>query len=521
MAVETTAPREPIAVIEVGSSAIRMVIAEVGPKLTLRVLENLQKPVAFGKDVFTTGRLGATTIRAGIAVLDNFKNVLESYGVRRWHAIATSAVREATNKDNFIDQVYVRTGIDVEVIEGAEENRLELIAVENALTGRFEFAKKNCLIIEVGTGSTEIILTTKGEVALTRMLPIGPLRLPDQGVAGETDPSTLQRLLKRRIHSIAEEFRRETNFGAIDSFIALGSTMRFLCRQFEEQRDEILGTLSGKNFQDFIKTAGKLSPEELSERYGIPYADAESLYPALLIYGNFIEETNTEQILVPMVSIRDGLLLEMAQLVSGYKRTDLSKQVIHSARNLAKKYKTDDTHAATVAGIALKLFDSLKKDHGLGSRERLMLEVAAIVHDIGIFVSLSSHHKHSWYLIEASDIFGLRKIDKDIVANVVRYHRRSPPKLTHVAYASLPRADRAVVSKLASFLRVGDALDASRQQKCKDFTLTQDAEVCTLWIPEAAGDLTLERQGLAKKSDMLADVLGLTLQLKQGVPPTA
>jgi len=521
MAPETTAPREPIAVIEVGSSAIRMVIAEVGPKLSLRILENMQKPVGFGKDVFATGRVSAPAIRLGIEILDNFKSVLESYGVRRWHAIATSAIREAANKDNFIDQVFVRTGIDVEVIEGAEENRLELIAVENALAGRFEFDKKNCLIMEVGTGSTEIILTAKGEVALTRMLPIGPLRLPEQIVVGKTDIATLQRLLKRRIHTIAEEFRRETTLPEVDSFIALGATMRFLCRQFEAEPDQTLAKLSSKNFHEFMKTASKLSADEISERYGMPYTDAESLYSSLLIYANFLAETSATEILVPMVSIRDGLLLEMAQLVSGYKRTDLSKQVIHSARNLAKKYKTDDVHAALVVAIALKLFDTLKEDHGLGSRERLLLEVAAILHDIGVFISPSSNHKHSWYLIEASDIFGLRKIDKDIVANVVRYHRRSPPKLTHVPYASLPRAERAVVSKLASLLRVADALDASRQQKCKEFTCVQEAENCTIWVPEAVGDLTLERQSLAKKSDMLTDVLGLTVQIKQGTPPAA
>src|SRR5579863_4887443 len=130
---------EPIAVIEVGSSAIRMVIAEVGMKLAIRTLENLQKPVSFGKDVFTSGRLSHASIRQGIEILDNFSAVMESYGVRRVQAIATSAVREASNKDNFIDQVFVRTGIDVEIIEGAEENRLDLIAVESALQGRFEF----------------------------------------------------------------------------------------------------------------------------------------------------------------------------------------------------------------------------------------------------------------------------------------------------------------------------------------------------------------------------------------------
>jgi exopolyphosphatase/guanosine-5'-triphosphate,3'-diphosphate pyrophosphatase len=219
-----------------------------------------------------------------------------------------------------------------------------------------------------------------------------------------------------------------------------------------------------------------------------------------------------------MVSIRDGLLLEMAQLVSGYKRTDLSRQVIHSARTLAKKYKYDEAHATVVTHVALKLFDLLREDHGLGSRERLLLEISAVLHDIGVFISPSSHHKHGSYLIDAAEIFGLRKIDKDIVSNVVRYHRRSPPKLTHVPYVSLPRQERAVVSKLSAILRVAEALDASHQQKCRDFTLEREEDKYTLWIPEQAGDISLERQSLLKKRDMFLDVLGSSVELKQGTP---
>ena len=167
------------------------------------------------------------------------------------------AVREAANKDNFIDQIFVRTGIDVEVIEGAEENRLELIAVETALAGRFEFEKKNCLIIEVGTGSTEIIVTTRGEVSLTRTLLIGPLRLPDQAVAGKTEPAALQRLLKRRIHAIAEELGRECNLSEIDAFVAPGASMRFVCRQLHEKTDETLEPALREGFQRVHQGAGE------------------------------------------------------------------------------------------------------------------------------------------------------------------------------------------------------------------------------------------------------------------------
>ena len=288
MAEALPASKEPIAVIEVGSSAIRMVIAEIGPKLSLKTLESLQKPVSFGKDVFNTGRLSHASIRDSIDILDNFQSVLESYGIKRVQAIATSAVREAANKDNFLDQVFVRTGIDVEVVEGAEENRLELIAVESAFQGRFDFTKKNCLIMEVGTGSTEIILTNKGEVVLTRTLLIGPLRLPDQPAGTTMDSAAVQRSLKRRIHVVAEEFSREVNLADINTFVALGSTMRFVCRQIYDKTEETLTALTPKEFTDALKTISKMSAEEISDKYGMPYADAETLYASLSIYANVL-----------------------------------------------------------------------------------------------------------------------------------------------------------------------------------------------------------------------------------------
>ncbi len=506
------------AVIDIGSSAIRMVIAELGPGHAIRYLENLQKPVPFGKDVFTTGRLSQTAIRRGIEILTNYKSLLDTYGIRRMHAIATSAVREATNRDTFVDQIFVRTGIDVEVIEGAEENRLGLIAVEDAMRGRFDLDKHNTLIIEVGTGSTELIAMSSGDVSLTRTLPIGPLRLPDQVELAKTDVAGLQRLLKRRVTAIAREFRQEFDLASVDTFIALGASMRFVAKETGAKDEDRLTTIPVKDFTEFLKNLSKQSVDEISDTYGVPYADAETLCASLILYASFLAETKAEKILVPMVSIRDGLLLEMGQLLSGNKRTDLSRQVIRSARSLGKKYHYDEPHALVVAAIALQLFDALQEDHGLGPRERLLLEVAGILHDIGAFIAATSHHKHSYYLIEAAEIFGLRKSDKDVVANIARYHRRSQPKLTHPNYMALSRPDRAIVSKLASILRIAEGLDASHQQKGKNITIERKLSQCFVWIPEDAGDISLERQSIARKADMLTDILGITLSLRQGAP---
>ena len=145
----------------------------------------------------------------------------------------------------------------------------------------------------------------------------------------------------------------------------------------------------------------------------------------------------------------------------------------------------------------------------------MLLETAATLHDIGIYISPTSHHKHSAYLVNASEVFGLRKSDKDIVSNVVRYHRRSLPKPTHTAYMSLPRADRTVVAKLSAILRVADALDNPHQQKVQDFALDKAQDSYTLWVGPEAGDVSLERQAVQGKGDMFAEIFGAAIALKQ------
>lgn len=518
MPAETTT-KQPVAVIDIGTSGIRMAVAEVGAKSEIHYLENLQKPVPFGKDVFTSGRISNSVMRDGIEILKNFKTVIDGYNIKNIHAIATSAVREASNRDNFVDRVFVQTGIDVEVVEGAEENRLVLIAIERVFQDKFDFDKKNCLVIEVGSGSTEMIILNKGVVELTRMLSIGSVRLPEQAIAGKTEPEVMQRVLKRSIHGIAVYAGREYNLGEIDTFIALGGDMRFAAKQLIEKPTEDFSVIENKEFQKFVTGISKLTAEEIVDKYGIPYAEAETLYPSLLIYANFANETKSEKIVVPAVSIRDGLLIELSQLLSGYKRTDLSKQVISSAKHLAKKYQYDESHSLHVASLSVKLFDLLKPEHGLGTRERLLLEVSAILHDIGMFIAATSHHKHSSYLIDAAEIFGLRKSDKDLVSNVVRYHRRASPQPDHVAYMSLTKQDRATVSKLAAILRVADSLDRSHQQKIRAFELETKKDSFVLWVPEEIGDVTLERDGLSKKGSMFSDIFGRPVLLKQGSAP--
>lgn len=507
-----------VAVIDIGTSAIRMLIAQIGAKSNIEYLENLQKPVRLGRDVFTNGRISNAGLRESLSILNNFKSVMNDFGVNKIQAIGTSAVREAANRENFIDQVYVRTGIDIEILDGPEESRLELIAVEHALGSDQDLNASNTLIVEVGAGSTELMILNQGQVEVTRKLSIGSVRLPEQAMTGKIDNIAIKKILKRYVKDVVSGSIHDYNFENINLFVALGGDMRFVAQQLSEKIDKLFTVIDAKVFLNFVNKISKMSPDEVVKEFGINYGHAETLVPALIIYSNFFKETKADKVFIPMLSIRDGILLEYAQMRSGYKRTDVSKQVINSAKHLAQKYYSNKAHSTIVASLAVKLFDLLKSEHGMGSRERLLLEVSAILHDIGTYISPSSHHKHSSYLVNAAEIFGLRKTDKDIVSNVTRYHRGSVPKANHVAYMSLPRNERAIVTKLSSILRIADALDNSHQQKIRDFTLSASRDTYTIWVSPEIGDISVERSSLKKKGEMFSDTFGYSLSLKQGTP---
>jgi exopolyphosphatase/guanosine-5'-triphosphate,3'-diphosphate pyrophosphatase len=211
------------------------------------------------------------------------------------------------------------------------------------------------------------------------------------------------------------------------------------------------------------------------------------------------------------------MLLDMTRAAEGQGLEDLSRVVLLSAAALGEKYRYDATHARNVAQLATRLFDELRSEHGLGNRDRLLLEVAALLHDVGIYVNLRGHHKHSQYLLSVSEIFGLSRDDMAIVSNVARYHRRAGPQKSHLPYMALDSDARVVVNKLAAILRVANALDADHLQKVKDVKVAREDDGWVLEV-EGAGDLTMERLAALARSDQLTEVFGRRVSFREAGP---
>jgi exopolyphosphatase/guanosine-5'-triphosphate,3'-diphosphate pyrophosphatase len=312
---------------------------------------------------------------------------------------------------------------------------------------------------------------------------------------------------------VVSEIIGEIPIAGATHLIALGSDMRFAAGRLVEGSDQHVREFSREAFLAFCNDVETCDQESLVERFRLSQVDAETLVPSLLVYRGVLQATAASHVVVADVSLRAGILAELVADTSGASLADFRSHVLASARSLGAKYRFDEPHAVHVARLSTRLFDELRVEHALNERDRLLLEVAALLHDIGLFISLRGHHRHSLYLLQASEIFGLSRDDMQFVGNIARYHRRGLPQSSHVAYASLDRDERVRINKLAAMLRLANALDAEHLQKISDLRIQDEDEVWVLSV-EGKGDLTMERLAATSRADLLADVFGKRITIR-------
>jgi exopolyphosphatase/guanosine-5'-triphosphate,3'-diphosphate pyrophosphatase len=504
-----------VAVLEIGSTGIRVVVAEIDNRGQWRVLDRAGKPVALGRDVFTSGQVSRESLLECLLVLQNFRELLRGWGIGRddVFVIATSALRAARNRDIFVDRVRQETGFLPVIVEGIEENRLIYLAVRFALKNDLpQFWRANSMILEIGGGSTDIMLLRRGKMAAAHSLRLGTILIDRHSRLAAGSSRSQSRYLQERIRNTSELLSTEMDLAYVRTFVVAGADARFVANQIGEELNDHCRSIDRESFIKFIERIRGYSTEDCMRHFHIPYADAEGLVASSLVYKLFLERTAALRLVVPQVSIREGMLIDLAQGVDPELQEEFFSQIIASAANLGRRYHYDEAHNRHVADLCMVLFDALAREHGMNRRERMMLETAALLHDIGMYIRGASHQKHGQYIVANSEIFGLHREELDIIANVVRYHRGDPPDSTDIEYIALQREERMLVLKMASILRVADALDRSHSQRIRDITVERLSETVVLHTGEDR-DLSMERIGLEEKADMFQDVFGYKVVL--------
>ena len=510
-------PRREAAVIEIGSSSIRMAVARREADGTLRHIDDLDLPASLGRDSFTDEAISAATTERCVAAIRRFQQVLEEFGLGAGdlRVVATSAVREARNQDAFTDRMLIATGLRVQVLTESEVSRLTYLAVHPLLKGEAFFRTGNTLVVEVGGGSTEILAFVKGQVKASVVNRLGSLRMQRElgdYARGEHGMAAFEEYLAFPVAQMVGGL----SIGGAAQMVALGSEARLvrdaLCGG--EQPAGKLSAIEISGIRGFIRERLAWPIEDLAREHGISEHQAETLLPALAVHVALAEALGEQRILVGSASLRDGVLTEM--FAGQIWEREFRRQTIHSARELARKYRVDLKHTANVAAVALKLLAFVGRTVRFDPRDETLLHVAALLHEIGMFVNTRSYHKHSLYLIANSEIFGLDASEIALVARIARYHRRAAPRPTHEEFIDLPAADRIRVSKLAAILRVADALEFSHERGKVALTFETQRDELVIRVL-TRDDLTLIQRQMDARAEMFRTVFGLRVVLKANV----
>lgn len=503
------------AIIEIGSTGIRLHVAEIRSGGQWQVLDRAVRPVALGRDVFTSGLLSRESMLECLEVLKSYKELLSSWNIadKNIHVIATSALRAAHNRDVFIDRVRQETGFNLSIVEGIEENRLMYLAVRFALKQDLPlFWRANSMIIEIGGGSTEIMLLRRGQMVAAHSLKMGTIIIDQHSRHGLGAGIFYERYMNENIRNTLGMLNLEMDLAHVRTVAAAGNDARLVADKVGKELNENCRIVERSDFIKFVEKLRDYTIEDCIKQFEISYADADGLIPGLLVLKLFLERTGAANIAVPLVTIRDGYLLDLASGVDSSLQDEFFSQIIASAVNLGRKFYNDEAHSRHVANICMTIFDALIKEHGMNRRHRVMLEVAAVLHDVGTYIKASGHQKHGQYIVANSEIFGLHNDELNIIANVINYHRGDTPKSSDIEYITLQREERILVLKMASILRVADALDRGHSQQIKKITVERRPEIIVLHV-DRTYDLSLEQLGLEEKGGMFEDVFGYKVVL--------
>ncbi|MEO7985865.1 MAG: Ppx/GppA phosphatase family protein [Gemmatimonadales bacterium] len=497
--------RERIAAIDVGSNSVRLLVAEYDPASGLSIIDELKDQPRLAAGLASTGSLGAEAIERAMQTLARMREVCQRRGVRRIAAVATAAVREADNGKLFVRRVRRELDIPLRIIDPETEAALSYRSVAH----HFRLAGERALVADIGGGSLELIGAVDGLVELTDSLPLGAVRLTELHLPGKRSARKevvglreyVARQLKRRVSG--REWAAATIIGSGGTFTSLGRMVQ--ARRGLPPGDSVHGlAVTAAEVEQLIDYLASRSIEERRQVPGLNPERADIILAGLAVTAELLDRVRARSITVSAFGLREGLLLEMA----GAKETT-TPDPLRLFREFAERCQSDRKHVEQVRTLALQLFDQLGEKLGCGPEERLLLEAAGLLHDVGQLVSYRKHHKHSFELLTHAERIGLPARERAIVALVSRYHRKTGPRIKHQEFAVLPLEDQAIVRRLSGLLRVADGLDRGHTAAVESLTteLTKH-ELAIRIVPRLArADLSLECWGATRKAGVLAKLL--------------
>ncbi len=503
------------AAVDIGSNSVRMMVAEVSPGEPTQILAEDRRVTRLGSSVFTDGSISPVAIDVVCTELARMAQVIQGFNASALRAVATSAVRDATNQAEFIKRSQSALGAPVEVISGQEEARLIHLGVQ----ALWPHPEGRILIVDVGGGSTELILSEQGHFQQAYSKPLGAVRLTGAFLPGNPpDPAGLHRMLEYIDEKLAEPAAQFA--GPLDRLIGTSATAAAIVSAAHgiprvRRNDADRLAASTDQVREIYRQCSRSDLAARRSFSGIGPRRAEIIVAGSAVFLRVLEAFHFGAIHYSVAGVRDGIIADLAQRDADQKLARLSMGQRAVVEAMAARYGSQLPHVRQVAWLARELFQGLQPLHCLPHHYGKMLEAAAFVHDIGHFVSNTGHHKHSYYLVASSDMPGFTTPERNVIAWLCRYHRRALPGPQHEFFKTVTSEERDPVMILTPLLRLADSLDRSHEQRVRQIDIKlQSGQVSITLRPTANQDVELEIWAAKRNLDLFRDAYQVSLSIE-------
>jgi exopolyphosphatase/guanosine-5'-triphosphate,3'-diphosphate pyrophosphatase len=506
------------AAIDIGTNSFHLVVARFSEGSRFEVITREKEAVRLGHGSGEMRHIEPDAMQRGIDTLARFRRIADAHGAPIT-AVATSAVREAANRDEFLRRARDEAGVTVQVISGVEEARLIHLGVLQAVP----VYDRLHLVFDIGGGSTEFVVAKETEVHLARSLKLGAIRLTDRFFPGGEVIGRAAADCREYVRSYLKPLAREIQPWGFDVAIGSAGTTNAVAALIEHQRGR-RGEIRSVNNARFTRTeladlveiivSARTPAERMARIPGLDTKRADIIVGGIILLEQILDALDIDELVVSEYGLREGVLLDIRHEGSlDLHHLDDIRRV--GVQGLVERFERDRPHVLHATDLALQLFDQLQPWHGLGTSERDELEAAGALHNVGLFISHSAHHKHSYYVIRNSDsLVGFTDREIEIMALVARYHRKSDPSPKHAEFAHLAPPDQRIVRVLAGLLRIGIALDRSHVGLVHEVTThVSDHRIRIEATIDPGADISLELYTAGQRKALLERTLGAAIEI--------
>lgn len=502
-----------VAAIDIGSNSIRQIVADVSSEGAIQVVDEMKAAPRLAAGLMESGALSEDSMLRAVESIERMATLARQFGAERIDAVATSAVRDASNASAFLARVQRVTGLRVRVLDGDEEARLSF----RSAVAHFDLGVGRTVVVDIGGGSLELALSAEGIIERLGSLPFGAIRLTEQFLSNGSDPKAIRRLRSAVAEGLRAVLPKRDWRGA--QLIGSGGTFTnlagiHLARQgILTARSVHAAHIPRAELEHILDMLAALSPEERRRVPGLNAERADIIVAGIAAAAEVLRRLEGREIVVSRYGIREGLLLEAARVQPTI--ADPGQARARSVAEFADRCHVEQPHSRHVQHLALVLFDALGERLALARGDRDVLADAAVLHDSGYHISYERHHKHSYHLVLHADLLGMSPSDQVIVANVARYHRGAKPKKSHRNFGMLDKSLRRRIKALSALLRVADGFDRGHVGAVADLKVRQLKRAIRITpVPsDERASMRLEMWGASRKSGLLAELAGVPVEI--------